>query len=692
MDVVPGPHGIAIDANRLAVCWGDNSLGETLVPFGVTQVIQVGSDYGASYALSSDGVLRSWGQDSRLPPETPGVAEFAQAPLWGELRQIILRYQDGTVSSAGGFVPSPPGLDSVTAVAAGVYHALAVRSNGEVVSWGFPGDPLIATPKDLTAPVAIVAGVDRSMALGANGQVSCWGTGEVGVPAAAEYSVAIAAGCWHSVALTTSGEVVCWGQNASGQCDVPAGITRAVAIAAGNTSTVVLGANGEVHSWGDIGAPPPIDQTVTAVRARGGQSVAITADGTPVCWGVGCVERPEPIGRIAAIAAGSDSTVLLDEFGTVRCFGDNSLGQCDAPVDLGAVRTVAAASTVTLALQTDGTQRAWGAWIVSTAVIYCVDGLRNIAAMDGGGAHAVFMTSEGGVICSGWNLDGRCSVPEGLGPVRRVSAGGAHTVAVALDGTVAAWGGLPGTADVPAGLEDVVSASAGAEYTLAVRSDGTVRCWGWPFVDCSVPADLAAVVDVEAGGINVALLRGGGIVCWPSPSSSLCEIADRVGPVASVAVGGVGSGTLLTGVDCNLNRIPDDLELRSGGDLDCNSNGRIDACELAEEGADCDLNGLIDSCEIASQDAQDCDGNLVVDVCDIASGFDSDGNENGIPDACEYPWGDLTRDGVISSSDISRLLTEWGSTEPSLADLDRDGSVGASDLSLLLLNWGSSPG
>jgi hypothetical protein len=67
--------------------------------------------------------------------------------------------------------------------------------------------------------------------------------------------------------------------------------------------------------------------------------------------------------------------------------------------------------------------------------------------------------------------------------------------------------------------------------------------------------------------------------------------------------------------DCNDNGIPDHEEIAANPALDCDSNGVIDACELAP--------------------IRDCNGNGILDACDIAGGHSSDANGNGIPDECD---------------------------------------------------------
>ncbi|MEE9131123.1 MAG: FG-GAP repeat protein [Phycisphaerales bacterium] len=86
----------------------------------------------------------------------------------------------------------------------------------------------------------------------------------------------------------------------------------------------------------------------------------------------------------------------------------------------------------------------------------------------------------------------------------------------------------------------------------------------------------------------------------------------------------------------------------------------------------------------------DCNDNGELDLCDIADGFSRDNNNNGIPDECECPW-DLDGTGTVGASDLLSLLVSWGPCKGCPADFDGDGNVGASDLLALLANWGPCP-
>ena len=71
-----------------------------------------------------------------------------------------------------------------------------------------------------------------------------------------------------------------------------------------------------------------------------------------------------------------------------------------------------------------------------------------------------------------------------------IGAGDSHSLALASDGTVWAWGsngsghlGNGTTEDRPTpvqvmGLEDITAVAAGASHSLALASDGTVWAWG----------------------------------------------------------------------------------------------------------------------------------------------------------------------------------------------------------------------
>jgi hypothetical protein len=86
----------------------------------------------------------------------------------------------------------------------------------------------------------------------------------------------------------------------------------------------------------------------------------------------------------------------------------------------------------------------------------------------------------------------------------------------------------------------------------------------------------------------------------------------------------------------------------------------------------------------------DCNDNGVLDLCDIADGGSDDDNNDGIPDECALS-GDLDGDGSVGAFDLALLLGSWGpcdDCDDCPADLNGDCAVGPADLAILLGNWG----
>ncbi len=86
----------------------------------------------------------------------------------------------------------------------------------------------------------------------------------------------------------------------------------------------------------------------------------------------------------------------------------------------------------------------------------------------------------------------------------------------------------------------------------------------------------------------------------------------------------------------------------------------------------------------------DCNENGELDLCDIADGTSGDDNNNGIPDECEpppCPW-DLDGNNDVGVADLLSLLLQWGADPGGPPDFDGNGNVGVSVLLALLANWG----
>jgi alpha-tubulin suppressor-like RCC1 family protein len=298
-----------------------------------------------SLALRSDGSVWTWGYNGfgQLGNGSSGPGTDSLTPV-----QVLGPGGIGTLSG-------------VTAIAAGAEHNVALEPDGSVWDWGSGGDGQLgnASLSDSPTPVqvlgtggvgtlsgvtALAAGLYDSVALKSDGSVWDWGDdfhgelgdGSSGLGALSSTPVqvlgpggvgtlsgvtAIAAGREHNVALRFDGSVWAWGDNSGGQLGDgstsdrstpvqvlgPGGVgtlSGVTAIAAGQAHSLALRSDGSVWAWGGqylgdgsvSGSVTPVQVVgqggigtlsgVTAIAAGTGHSLALEADGSVWAWGV----------------------------------------------------------------------------------------------------------------------------------------------------------------------------------------------------------------------------------------------------------------------------------------------------------------------------------------------------------------------------------------------------------------------
>ena len=333
-----------------------------------------------SLALKSDGTVWAWGYN-----------------VFGELG-------DGTLTSQNmAIIPVKEGggvtfLHGITAVAVAGDHSLALRSDGRVFGWGRNNygqlgrgnvtfrEYLSAPVQNLTGVVAIAAGMDHSLALKSDGTVWGWGRnsfGQLGNGTTATYSApvrvsslervtAISAGQFHSLALRDDGTVWGWGHNnhwqlgngnsidqtTPTQVKESSGVgflTGVVATSAGEGFSFALKSDGTVWGWGrnsfgelgiESGSSSIIYAPVQAINLTGirtisagnNTSIALKSDGTVWTWGLdvigsvngtpgALVTPPIQISNLTDIIAIAGIDLALKSDGTVWGWGDNDVGQ-----------------------------------------------------------------------------------------------------------------------------------------------------------------------------------------------------------------------------------------------------------------------------------------------------------------------------------------------------------------------------
>ena len=171
-----------------------------------------------SYALLADGTVRAWGGGAN-----------------GELG-------NGSLTARQTRPVSVSGLSGVVALAGGRNHAVALRSDGTIMTWGLNTSGQLgdgtktsrSTPvqvSGVSTAVAVAAGADHSVALLSDGRVLTWGEagrGQLGNGSTTDRTtpvqvtglpavVSLGCGRDHTHVVTSAGELWAWGQNDYGQ-------------------------------------------------------------------------------------------------------------------------------------------------------------------------------------------------------------------------------------------------------------------------------------------------------------------------------------------------------------------------------------------------------------------------------------------------------------------------------------------
>jgi hypothetical protein len=180
---------------------------------------------------------------------------------------------------------------------------------------------------------------------------------------------------------------------------------------------------------------------------------------------------------------------------------------------------VSAGGFLSCALTTAGGVICWGGDVEQRAVPAAAQS--GVSQVSAGSRHACALKS-GAVICWGRNLDGEATVPsEAQSGVVQVSAGSAYTCAV-KSGAVFCWGAnVDGRTAVPSEAQSgVVQVSAHLSHACAVKSTGAVVCWGRNQQgESTVPPDAQSGVTQVTGGIDfTCVLKNGAVSCWPVSS------------------------------------------------------------------------------------------------------------------------------------------------------------------------------
>jgi alpha-tubulin suppressor-like RCC1 family protein len=297
------------------------------------------------------------------------------------------------------------GDKTITAVAGGYLHSLALCADGTLAAWGY--NLFGQLGNDSAVPSSVPMAVDRTGAL------------------AGKTVVAISAGPFHNLALCADGTVVAWGYNNCGQLGDGTTVTRRVPVAIAPVGALA-------------------GKQVVAVAAGAYQSFALCADGTVAAWGyndegelgngtttgslvpVAVTSSGALAGkRVAVLAAGQYHTLALCTDGTLVSWGYNHRGQMGNNSTTNSSQPVVIGSFGALAGKTPVGIRA-GAY---HSLARCADG-----------SAAAWGSNNLGQLGVAGTVSSSIPVAVSLAAASQIAAGGSHSLALGADGTLFAWG------------------------------------------------------------------------------------------------------------------------------------------------------------------------------------------------------------------------------------------------------------
>jgi len=585
--VVSNAVGIAYGADvqfapGMPVAWGADTLGQTTIPAGLSNIVAVAGGLNHSLALSTNGTVIGWGDNNasqlNIPPFPTNVVSIAAG---GDDSLALLA--DGTVREWGdngaGQTIVPANAINVVAIAAGWSNSVALLSNGTLVVWGdntYGETNIPASLINSSNVVGVAAGGNDVMALLNNGTVVSWGnnTGQTNVPGTLVNVVAVAEGSFHSLALLNNGTVSGWGDTNYGETIAPAGLADVVAIAAGFDDSIALQNNGTVTAWGnDVSGQTNVPAGLTAFAIAAGEDHVLALAPQPPQYPP--FANTEPASGVTGTNAQLNGFATANGFVSTAWFRwgtSTNYPNQTAPVAVGTGYNVVyvtnainnlifgeayhfqivVSNSIGITYGYDqllvaGSTIGWGD--NSDAQITPPAGISNVVAIAAGGNHSLEITN-GAVLAWGDNVNGESTVPANLSSnVIAIAGGATHSLAVqATNGLVSAWGDSTyGETTVPNNLSNIVAVAGGGNTSMALGSNGLVTAWGYNTNGLTnVPAGLSNVVQIAVGGEHaLALLNNGTVVGWGTNTAGQLSVPFGLANVVAVSAGAFHSLALL---------------------------------------------------------------------------------------------------------------------------------------------------
>ena len=572
-------HNIVLTSDGAVYTWGWNYHGQlgnntktnsnTIVavqtigtPIAGKKIVKIAAGQGHSLALTDDGMVYTWGRN-----DTGQLGNNATT--------------DAMLPVAVTVTGTPMSNKTIVEIASGARHSLAIDSSGKVYAWGHNGSGQLGNNSTVNAltPVAVQAPADKniiqvsgsgwlgasSSALTSNGAVYSWGRdldGQLGDGTNNDSSVPVITTInlvdtpstpTHVMAkpgdttaiISWQAPIVSGGQNITGY------VLQYQAIGASSWTTVNVAAAATLHTTTGLTNDQTYRVRLAAKTTAGtgdfSNVVLVTPHAKPVITNISPAIGPVAGGqnvtltgtnfilkskKIMQTVNGNGYSLALSADSTIYTWGRNEYGQLGngvtatnspVPVAVKTAGTPMEGKTITqlsakvwyaLALASDGTVYSWGF---------------NSWGQLGNGTSGTANNASAPVAVktAGTPMEGKTIV--------QVAAGATHSLALATDGTIYAWGkneyGQLGndsttnspvpvavkTAGTPMDGKTIIQIHAGYEHSLALASDGTVYVWGRnnsgqlgknDATDAHIPAAVQTLGTPMAGKVIVQLAAG----------------------------------------------------------------------------------------------------------------------------------------------------------------------------------------
>ena len=572
-------HNMVLTSDGAVYTWGWNYHGQlgnntktnsnTIVavqtistPIAGKKIVKIAAGQGHSLALTDDGMVYAWGRN-----DTGQLGNNATT--------------DAMLPVAVTVTGTPMNNKTIIEIASGGRHSLAIDSSGKVYAWGHNGSGQLGNNSTVNAltPVAVQAPADKniiqvsgsgwlgasSSALTSNGTVYSWGRGfdgQLGDGTNNDSSVPVITTInlvdtpstpTHVMAkpgdttaiISWQAPIVSGGQNITGY------VLQYQAIGASSWTTVNVVAAATSHTTTGLTNDQTYRVRLAAKTTAGtgdfSNVVLVTPHAKPVITNISPAIGPVAGGqnvtltgtnfilkskKIMQTVNGNGYSLALSADSTIYTWGRNEYGQLGngvtatnspVPVAVKTAGTPMEGKTITqlsakvwyaLALASDGTVYSWG--------------FNSWGQLGNGTSGAANNASAPvAVKTAGTPMEGKTIV--------QVAAGATHSLALATDGTIYAWGkneyGQLGndsttnspvpvavkTAGTPMDGKTIIQIHAGYEHSLALASDGTVYAWGRnnsgqlgknDATDAHIPAAVQTLGTPMAGKVIVQLAAG----------------------------------------------------------------------------------------------------------------------------------------------------------------------------------------